>query len=318
MSTQRELNPFLFSDDNKRYHTLYYHLKHTFGKRMVKAVIDAGFTCPNIDGSKGSGGCTYCVSGAAEFTLSSSYSVKYQLEKERQRILKKFDDAGIIAYFQSHTNTYKDIDFLKGIYEEAISQPFVEGISIATRADCLDDEKISYLSNLSKKTYLTVELGLQTIFDETAEKINRCHSFDEFLVSYKKLKENGIRTAVHIINGLPGENYEMMLETAKVVGKLKPDALKIHLLHIMEGTKIAKQFENAEFDALTYDEYIKIVCNQLSYIPVETVIERITGDGSKDKLIAPLWSKNKIAVLGGIDKYLFENNLYQGINVKVL
>lgn len=312
MPTQRELNPFPFSEDNKRYHTLYYHLKHTFGKRMVKAVIDAGFTCPNIDGSRGFGGCTYCTSGAAEFTLSSSYSVKEQITLERERILKKYKNAGIIAYFQSHTNTYGELTHLKALYEDALKEG-VEGISIATRADCLSDEIIKYLKELSDKTYLTVELGLQTVFDKTAEKINRCHSYEEFLESYTKLKENNIRVCVHIIDGLPGENFDMMLETAKKVGKLKPDGVKIHLLHIMKNTAVLKQYEKGEFKAMEFDDYVKTVCNQLLYLPKETVIERITGDGSKENLVAPRWSTNKIAVLGSIDKYLYDNNLYQGM-----
>ncbi len=313
MLTQKQTNPFKYSDDNKRYHTLYYHNKHTFGKRMIKAVIDAGFTCPNIDGTKGYGGCTYCTSGAAEFALSSKISVSEQLFSEKERINAKYKNAGIIAYFQAHTNTYAPLEEIQRIYYEALSHSFVSGISIATRPDCLEDEKIDYLASLSEKTYLTVELGLQTANDNTGELINRRHSFSEFLSAYEKLKQNNIRVCVHIINGLPLETCDMMIDTAKTLGALKPDAVKIHLLHIMKNTVMEKQYYNGLINEMSFDDYVKTVCSQLLYLPPETVVERITGDGSKQNLIAPKWSTNKISVLGAIDKYLFDNNLFQGL-----
>ncbi len=303
-------NPFKYSDDNKRYHTLYYHNKHTFGERVFKAVLDGGFTCPNKDGTCGFGGCTYCISGGSEF--SGIGSVKEQYDKERERIFKKWGKVKLIPYFQSGTSTHAPLEKLKSIFDEAVNFEDAIGLSIATRADCLDENKIAYLKELSQKTYLTVELGLQTTFDETAEKINRGHSFGEFLKAYSLLKEAGVRVCVHLINGLPGETKEMMIENAKVVGALKPNALKIHLLHIMKGSKIADEFEKGFFKEMSFGDYIDVVCSQLEYIPEKTVIERITGDGSKDKLIAPLWSKDKIKVLGTIDKTLFEKDTYQG------
>ncbi len=303
-------SPFKYSDDNKRYHTLYYHNKHTFGGRIFKAVLDGGFTCPNKDGTCGFGGCTYCISGGSEF--SGKGTVKEQYEKERERIFKKWGKVSLIPYFQSGTSTFAPLDTLKSLFDEAINFEDAVGLSIATRADCLDEDKINYLKELSEKTYLTAELGLQTIFDKTAETINRGHSFDTFLKTYSLLKKAGIRVCVHLINGLPGETKEMMVESAKVIGRLKPDAMKIHLLHIMEGSRISKDFAEGLFEEMSFDDYIDVVCRQLEYIPKETVIERITGDGSKDKLIAPLWSKNKIAVLGTIDKALFERDTYQG------
>ena len=303
-------SPFEFSDDNKRYHTLYYHNKHTFGSRIFKAVLDGGFTCPNKDGTCGVGGCTYCISGGSEF--SGNGDIKAQYEKERERIFRKWGKVGLIPYFQSGTSTHAPLETLKKLFDEAVNFEDAVGLSIATRADCLDKEKISYLKEISHKTYLTVELGLQTTFDKTAERINRGHSFNDFLETYSLLKEAGIRACIHIINGLPGETKEMMVENAKIIGNLNPDALKIHLLHIMEGSRIAKDFKDGLFEEMSFEDYIDVVCRQLEYIPKETVIERITGDGSKDKLIAPLWSKNKIAVLGTIDKTLFERNTYQG------
>lgn len=305
---------FLYSSDNKRYHTLNYHILQKFGTRVFKAVIDAGFTCPNIDGTCGKGGCTYCTSGAAEFTNSSLLSVRQQIKLEQERIYKKWGKVPVIAYFQAHTNTYADIQKLKELYEEALSVEGVIGISVATRPDCLDDEKIAYLKELSKETYLTIELGLQTIFDETAKKINRGYLFETFEKTFDKLKQNKIRTCVHLINGLIDETPEMMLQTAKKIGQLEPDAVKIHLLHVVKDTVCESQLIRGVLDTMSMSDYIETVCNQLRYLKPGCVIERITGDGSKENLIAPRWSTNKIAVLGGIDKYLEMNNIYQGDN----
>lgn len=303
---------FPYSLDNKRYHTLNYHIKQKFGSRVFKVVIDAGFTCPNIDGTCGRGGCTYCTSGAAEFTNSSKISVEKQIELEKERIFKKRGKVPVIAYFQAHTNTYASLDKLKSLYEEALSVEGVTGISIATRPDCLEPEKIEYLKGLSEKTYLTVELGLQTIFDDTAKKINRGYLFDTFENTFNRLKQNDIRVCVHLIDGLIDETPEMMVQSAKVLGKMKPDGVKIHLLHVMKDTVCESQLIRGELDTMSMNEYIETVCNQLRYLPPECVVERITGDGSKENLVAPRWSTNKIAVLGGIDKYMAENNIYQG------
>lgn len=303
------INSFLYSNDNKRYHTLNFHNKKLYERKMFKAVIDAGLTCPNIDGARGVGGCIFCDGGSGYFTNEKNVPICEQIAFERKRIHEKYPDAGIIAYFQAHSNTYCSLSRLKEIISEAIESG-VDGISVATRADCLDDEKTDYLASVSVP--LTVELGLQTIHDETAVRINRCHSFDEFLKGYYLLKGHGIRTCVHIIDGLPGEDKEKMLETAKKLGELRPDGVKIHLLHVIEGTSLADMYNRGEYMPLEKDEYIDIVTEQLSYLPPETVIERITGDGDKSKLIAPLWSADKISVLGGIDKLMKEKNIYQG------
>lgn len=302
---------FKYTLDNKRYHTLNYYTLNKYKRRMFKASVNAGFTCPNIDGTAGTGGCIYCTRGASEFTLSSDVSITEQIKKEKERIYKKWGDTGIIAYFQANTNTYAPAKELRSKYFEALNAG-VDGISIATRADCLDDDILNLLEEINNITDLTVELGLQTVFDETAGIINRCHNFECFLNGYNKLKARNIRVCIHIINGLPGETYEMMMKTAEIVGSLKPDAVKIHLLHIMKGTFIAKMYEENKVNVLEKDEYVKIVSNQLTYLPETTVIERITGDGSKEGLIAPLWSLNKISVLGSIDKFMADNNLTQG------
>lgn len=303
------MNPFPFSDDNKRYHTLSYHNRHTYGKRIFKAVIDAGFTCPNIDGTRGLGGCIFCDGGSGYFTASSRLSVSEQYLLEEKRIREKYPKAGIIAYFQAHSNTYCTPERLKALLSEAVSCG-AEGIAIATRADCIDGEKADIIASLPVP--VTVELGLQTVSDETAAKINRCHSFAEFLEGYRLLKDKGIRVCVHIIDGLPGENRENMLETARVLGRLRPDGVKIHLLHVIKGTRLCEMYESGEYTPLEKAEYIDTVIGQLELLPQETVIERITGDGDKKKLEAPLWSADKISVLGGIDKRMAEIGTYQG------
>ncbi len=304
---------FKYTNDNKRYHTLHYHLKKKFGEKVFKAVIDAGFTCPNLDGQAGFGGCLYCLSGSGEFTHDKSMTITSQIEAEFERISKKYENPKLIAYFQAYTNTYDDIDILRKKYTEALNFEYVVGLSIATRPDCIDEKIADLLQEFSKKTYLTVELGLQTVNDETAKNFNRGYNYDTFLKSYGLLRSRGIRICVHIINGLLGETKEDMLKTAETIGKLRPDAVKIHLLHILKGTRYETEYENGKLTPMTKDAYIDVVCRQLELLPSDTVIERITGDGAKDSLIAPLWSLDKISVLGGIDKEMALRNTYQGI-----
>ena len=304
-------NPFLYSDSNKRYHTYDYYLRSRFGKKVFKVTLDAGFTCPNIDGSKGVGGCTYCSSrGSGDFAASALLSVRQQYDIVRETMSKKWSDALCIPYFQAHTNTYAPIGVLREKYNEALALPDAVGMSIATRADCLTDEVVELLREMDERTFLTVELGLQTVHDKSAERINRCHSYAEFLEGYEKLR--GLNVCVHIINGLPGEDREMMLETARQVGRLEPHAIKIHLLHVIEGTVMAEQYKAGEFEVLTLEEYVGTVCDQLEVLPARTVIGRITGDGAPDSLVAPLWSRRKFVVMNEIDKELVRRNTWQG------
>lgn len=300
---------FRFSDDNKRYHTLNYHNLHTYGRKVHKAAIDCGFSCPNLDGAKGSGGCIFCSGGSGYFTAKSVLSVTEQFLAERERICKKYPEAAITAYFQANTNTYAPVEKLSALYREAIAAG-ADSLAIATRADCLDEERASLISSLPRP--VTVELGLQTIHDTTAAAINRCHTFEEFLCGYKMLKAYGIRVCVHIINGLPDEDADMMLETARVLGKLRPDGVKIHLLHVIEGTRLADMYRNGAYQPLSKEEYIDIVIRQLELLAPETVIERVTGDGDKRTTLAPKWSFDKISVLGGIDKRMAELDTWQG------
>lgn len=304
-------SPFLYSIDNKRYHTLNYHFRSVYGHKLYKAVIDCGFTCPNIDGSKGSGGCIFCDGGSGYFT-KPALSVSKQIESEHERIFKKWGDVPIIAYFQANTNTYAPAERLREVYETALSFPYIAGLSIGTRADCLPDDVLSLLCELSKRTSLTVELGMQSVHNSTIERINRCCTHEEFLEGYEKLKARGLRVCLHIINGLPGETPEMMIETARQTAQLAPDGVKLQMLHVIEGTKLAEMYNAGNLSLLTREEYIDVIVRQLELLPLKTVIERITGDGDKKKLIAPAWSADKISVLGGIDKRLAELDTWQG------
>ncbi len=303
-------SPFPYSDDNKRYHTLYYHNRHTFGGRVYKAVLDGGFTCPTLDGTKGFGGCDFCAGGSGAFT--KPLPLIQQLTLELDRIHRHEPDAKAIAYFQVHTNTYAPVKHLRELYETALAFPDIIGLSLGTRPDCLPSDVMALLCELNQKTYLTVELGVQTVHDATADSFGRGYSFAEFETAYQQLQANGIRTCLHIINGLPGERTEDMVETARVLGKLHPQAVKIQLLHILEGTRYAELWREGDIREMCREDYIETVVRQLEYLPAETVIERLTGDGEKSALLAPLWSTDKIRTLGGIDKRLAELDTWQG------
>lgn len=305
-------NDFPFSLDNKRYHTWNYHLQKTFGKKVFKVALNGGFTCPNLDGTKGYGGCTYCLSGSGDFAGNPKHDVLTQFEEIKEKMHKKWPDALYIPYFQANSNTYAKASVLREKFEPVLSQEGVVGFAVATRADCLEDDVIEYLDELNKRTFLIVELGLQTVFDETGDRINRCHSYAEFLEGYQKLKSLGIRVCVHLILGLPGENHEMMIASAKKVADLNPEYVKLHLLHILKGTKMAEEFQNGEFSAMTLEEYVNTVVDCLEIFPKETVFQRLTGDGGRDTLIAPLWSLKKFVVLNEIDKEMVRRDTYQG------
>ena len=304
-------SPFQYSLDNKRYHTLNYHFRSVYGEKLYKAVIDCGFTCPNIDGTKGTGGCIFCDGGSGYFT-DGKLDTASQLEKEYSRISAKNGDVPVIVYFQANTNTYASADKLRSVFNSVLKYPYVKGISIGTRADCLPEDVMEVLCELDSRTELTVELGMQTVHENTLRLINRCCSHEEFISGYNKLKDDNIRTCLHIINGLPGETNEMMIETARQTALLAPDAVKLQMLHVIRGTKLAEMYTQGEVTLLSREEYIDIIVHQLEQLPPETVIERITGDGDKRKLIAPSWSADKISVLGGIDKHLAELDTWQG------
>lgn len=306
-------NAFKYSLDNKRYHTWDYHLKTTFGKKVFKVALNGGFTCPNIDGTKGFGGCSYCLLGSGDFAGNPKDDILTQFETVKAKMHKKWPDALYIPYFQANTNTYAAVSVLREKFEPVLKKDGVVGLAISTRPDCLPQDVLDYLSDLNSRTYLIVELGLQSIFDETGKKINRQHTYNDFLDGYFKLKERNIKVCVHLIEGLPEETHEMMLKSAETVAKLRPDFVKMHLLHVLKGTKMAEQYENGEFDTLTLSEYVNIICDALELFHEDTVIQRLTGDGGRDTLIAPLWSLKKFVVLNEIDKEMLRRNSYQGI-----
>ena len=319
MPTQRESNPFEYSDSNKRYHTYDYYLRNSFGGKCLKIPIDIGCTCPNIDGTRGILGCIYCSSrGSGDFAPSSKLSIAEQCQKGREALSKKWDVDRIIPYFQAHTNTYADVDFLRSKFYEALQLENVVAMNIATRADCLPDAIISLLCEIAEKTTLTVELGLQSSNDATASLINRCHTYAEFVDGYNRLRaaSDKLRIGVHIINGLPGESEQDMLKTALDVASLNPSEVKIHLLHVIKGTRLAELYEAGEYTPVELDQYASVVVNQLTHFAPETVIGRITGDGVAEDLLAPLWSLKKTNVINTIDKLMFAKDLWQGKNHK--
>ena len=304
---------FKYSDNNKRYHTLDYCYKHKFNSKVFKVSLNAGFSCPNIDGTTGIGGCIYCSnSGSGEFAGNIRDDIITQFNSIKSIMLKKWPNAKYIGYFQARTNTYAPIEKLKAVYEPILKQPNVIGLNIATRPDAISEECFKYLAQLNKRTYLTIELGLQTIHEKTSTLINRCHSLECFKQMVQKLREENINVVVHIINGLPYETKEDMIETVKYLNKLDIQGIKIHMLSILKNTKIAKMYKEKPFHILTKEEYIDIVVEQLEYLRPEIVINRITGDPKIEDLITPDWLTKKFCVLNDIDKEMVRRDSYQG------
>ncbi len=304
------MNPF----GEKRFLSIDAVFKREFGRKTVKIPLNAGLGCPNRDGSKGVGGCVYCSSSlSGEFAGSPSLTLADQFEATKRLYLNKWGETAYIAYLQAGSNTYAPVGRLKRIYDEALAIPGVCGLSVATRADCISEEVAGLLSEISERTYLTVELGLQSLSDRTARLINRCHSYQEFLEGYRRLSSRGIKTCVHIINGLPGETKEDMIKTAMDVAQLSPYEIKLHLMHIIAGTEAEKMYRRGEIIPLEREEYIGVVCDQLELLPPTVAIGRLTGDGDKRTLVAPLWSRDKRSVLNGIDRELRLRDSFQGI-----
>lgn len=319
--TQADINPYRNSDSNKRYQTYDYWLKHTFGGKCMKIPLDAGFTCPNIDGRCSRGGCIYCSDrGSGDFAERADIDVSQQFDMTRNKLSSKWNTDMYIPYFQAHTNTYAPIDVLREKYESVLSKEGVVGINIATRADCLEDDVISYLADIAERKVLTVELGLQSVHDSTAFLINRGHTFEDFCRGYERLRlaSDKINICVHLIFGLPGEDEQMMLESARALGRMMPHQVKIHLLHVIKNTALADMHARGEYVPMERDDYICTVANALTYIHEDAVIGRLTGDGMQSDLIAPEWSRKKTDVINGIDKYMFQHDLWQGKNFEPL
>ncbi len=299
----------------KRYNNLNTELKRIFGKKVAKLSIDGGFTCPNRDGKVGFSGCIFCGErGAGEFT-SRRGSVKEQALEQIKIIGKKWHTDSYIIYFQNFTNTYAPLDKLKRLYEEALELPGVVGLAIATRPDCLDDEIIKYLKELNARTFLWVELGLQSIHENTSDFIRRGYSLEVYDMVVNKLRNESIRVVTHLIIGLPYETSEDIIESIKYVGRTGTWGLKIHSLYIQRDTDLFRFYMENPFRILTKDEYVEIITEGLKYVPKEMIIHRLTGDGDKSLLVEPKWSGDKLSVISQIDRIMKEKDIYQGQNL---
>ena len=308
---------FKYSDSNKRYYTLDYFYKHKFNSKVCKISLDGGFTCPNKDGTVGIGGCIYCSkSGSAEYAGDRKDDLVTQFNKVKNMMLKKWPKSKYIGYFQANTNTYAPVNVLKEKYETILKLDGVVGLSIATRSDAISNECLDYLTELNKKTFLTIELGLQTIHESTAILINRCHTLENFESMVKKLRERNINVVVHIINGLPYETHDMMVDTVKYLSKLDIQGIKIHALSILKGTALESMYNKTHFKVMSRSEYIETVCDQLEYLREDIVVHRITGDPKIDDLVEPDWLIKKVTLMNDIDKQMKRRDSYQGIKIK--
>ena len=306
-------NPFPYSDDNKRYHTWNYYLKHRFQQKVFKVALNANFSCPNRDGTCGVGGCTFCGSmGSGEYAGNIHEDLQLQFAHGTKRMHEKWPQGLAMPYFQAYSNTYAPLDVLKQTFDPFIAMEKVPAISIATRADCLDPENVAYLDSLCDHKEVWLELGLQSIHDETARHIHRGHDTACFLNALALLRNTRLKLCVHIINALPYETKDRMLETASAIANMPVQAIKIHMLHIMKGTQLANEYTTSPFPLLSRDAYVDIVIRQLELLPPHMIIQRLTGDGVKEQLIAPLWTLKKVVVLNEIDKEMKRRDTWQG------
>lgn len=301
---------FKYTLDNKRYHTLNYYNKTKYGCKVFKVSLNAGFSCPN---KRNSTGCIYCYNGSGE---NDGMDLISQFNKVRDNTLKKWQTAKYIGYFQAGTNTYADTETLKSKYEPILKLDNVIGLNIATRCDALDEEVLNYLEDLNNRTDLIVELGLQTIHESTSKLINRGHTLKQFEDAVLELRKRNIDVVVHIINGLPFETKEMMLDTVRYLNKLDIQGIKIHMLFILKDTPILNLYNTTHFHVLTKEEYINIVIEQLELLRPEIVIHRITGDPIKELLVEPSWLLKKFSVLDDIDKEMVKRDSYQGKKIQ--
>lgn len=303
--------PQLWGD--KRYYTWNTYLRQQFGQKIFKVMLDAGFTCPNRDGTAGVGGCTFCSArGSGDFAGYRRDTLEKQFHDIRSRMHLKWPEAKYIGYFQAYTNTYAPVDELRPMYETILQQEGVVGLAIATRPDCLPDDVIELLAELNERTHLWVELGLQSIHEHTSKLINRGHDTSTYYDAVARLRKHNIRICSHIIVGLPQETEEEMLATARAVADMDVQGIKIHLLHLLKKTPMVKQYEQGLLKLMEMEDYIRIVVDMLEILPPEMIIHRLTGDGPPDLLIGPLWSRKKWEVLNGIDRELRRRDTWQG------
>ncbi|MDQ0359283.1 TIGR01212 family radical SAM protein [Breznakia pachnodae] len=306
-------NPFIYSNDNKRYHTWNYYLKQKYHSKVFKVPLNANFSCPNRDGTCGVGGCTFCTSlGSGDQVQEMFEPLDIQYDANLKVMKNKWPQGKGFAYFQAYTNTYCSLETLKETIEPFFYKEDVLGLCIATRADCLEDEKIEYLNKLAQEKEIWIELGLQSIYDETAARINRGHTYATFVDCVERLKNTDLKICVHLMNSLPNETKDMMITSAKTIGQLPIHAVKIHMLYLMENTVLAKEYLEHPFPLLSKEDYIDVVVRQLEYLPKEIIIQRLTGDGVKEQQIESFWMLNKTVVLNDIDKEMVKRNTYQG------
>lgn len=295
-----------------RYYSLNEYLKSTFGEKVYKISLNGGMTCPNRDGTIDTRGCIFCSrGGSGEFAASAILDIKNQIEQAKQRIKAKTDCRKFIAYFQPFTNTYASVEYLEKIFTQAIEGDEIVALSIATRPDCLGDDVLALLDRLNRIKPVWIELGLQTIHKQTSDYIRRGYELEVYDTAVRNLHSIGINVITHIILGLPNESKEMMLETVKYVGE-RTDGVKLQLLHILKDTDLLDDYNAGKFKALTIEEYIDILCDCIEILPQNVVIHRITGDGDKKLLVAPLWSADKKNVLNSINRIFSQRNITQG------
>lgn len=304
------MNKFKYSNDNKRYYTLNYYYRNKYNSKVFKVSLNAGFGCPN---KKNGSGCIYCLNGSDE---NRNIPLTEQFNIVKETMEHKWKDSKYIGYFQADTNTYAPLNKLKECYESILNIPGVIGLNIATRPDSITPEVYDYLEELSKRTNLVVEIGLQTIHEKTAKLINRGHTLECFNECIHELRKRNIDVVVHVINGLPYETKEDMIETIKYVSSLDIQGIKIHMLFILKGTPLEKMYNLTHFHVLTKEEYIDIVCDELEYLREDIVVNRITGDPIKELTIEPKWLFKKFCVLNDIDKEMVKRDSYQGIKYK--
>ena len=302
----------MFNNTDKRYNQYSAHLKNKFGVKVYKITLDAGFSCPNRDGKISRGGCIFCdESGSFSQAHSNLLSIEDQIEEGVKNLSTRFKAKKFMSYFQAYSNTYKPVNELEQIYTSALNHKDIVGISIGTRPDCIDDEKLSLISSFKDDYYTWIEYGLQSIHDKTLKKINRGHDFDCFLRAYEKTKQKDINVCVHVIFGL-WETHEEMMQTAQKLAELGVDGVKIHMLCALENTKFADLYHAGEISFMDEDEYVHTVCDFLEYLPKNTTIHRLAGNGLKKELIAPRWIGKKLDCLNKIDREFIRRDTFQG------
>lgn len=298
----------------KRYHSLNYFLRQKFGCKVFKISLDAGFSCPNRDGTISKGGCIFCSErGSGDFAGDSKFSISHQFKDIKEMMNKKWKEGKYIAYFQAYTNTYAPVEVLRKKYEEAVKEEGVVALAIATRPDCLSNEVLNLLEEFNKNIYIWVELGLQTSNDSTAKKINRGYDLDTFKKAVTELRKRNIDVVTHVIFGLPYEDREDMINTVKYVSDCNIQGVKFHLLHLMKNTPLVKLYERGELKFMTQNEYVDLICSAIAITRPDIVIHRLTGDAPRNLLIEPKWSLKKWEVLNEIDNNMKVNGIYQGI-----